>query len=100
MENLGYVAVPCILVLCYLGCELFKAIDKNEDHKIFLPVASGLFGLILGVVALYTAPEVISASDPFTAAAIGAFSGLSATGANQIYKQLTKGYRHNQRRDR
>ena len=31
------------------------------------------------------------AGDPITAAAVGVVSGLAATGANQIYKQLSGG---------
>ena len=90
--DFGFTAVPCIVVLCYLSAEIFKCFDKNEDHKRFLPVISGCLGLVLGLVAFFTTPSVISAAtEPFTAAAIGAVSGFAATGINQVYKQAKKG---------
>ena len=45
---------------------------------------------MLGIVAFYALPSIIPAHDIFTAILIGASSGLSATGMNQIFKQLKK----------
>lgn len=89
--DFGFAAIPCITVLCYLASEIFKSLDKNDEHKKYLPVVCGGLGLILGVVTFYTTPIVIEvAKDPFTAAAIGVVSGFAATGVNQVFKQLTK----------
>lgn len=77
-------AVAGIAVICYvigLGCKISKLNDE------WIPVITAVTGGILGVVGLYIMPE-FPANDLINAIAVGAVSGLSATGANQIYKQL------------
>ena len=59
------------------------------DNK-WLPVICGVAGIILGLAALYFGMPDFPAHDPINAAAIGAVSGLAATGINQIGKQLAK----------
>ena len=49
----------------------------------------GVIGAVLGVVGMYYMPGY-PATDIITAIAIGIVSGLAATGADQVYKQLTK----------
>lgn len=82
----GIEAIPVIVVIVFLAVETVKA--TAIDNK-WLPVIAGGFGGILGVVAMVFMPE-FPASDPLTAIAIGVVSGLAATGAHQVYKQLTK----------
>lgn len=81
----GMVGVATIAVICYLigmGIKVSKIDDK------YIPVICGVCGAILGVIAYFIGiPEFIG-NDIFTAIARGIVSGLSATGANQIYKQL------------
>lgn len=86
ISNLGIVAIPVITVIVFLIVEAVKATPL--DNK-WMPVIAGGFGGILGVVAMYVMPD-FPGSDPLTAVAIGIVSGLAATGAHQIYKQLTK----------
>ena len=86
IENLGILAVPVITVIVFLVVEAVKATPL--DNK-WMPVIAGACGGVLGVVAMFVMPE-FTASDPLTAIAIGIVSGLAATGAHQIYKQLTK----------
>ena len=43
------------------------------------------------ISCFYLTPDLISAPNIFVALVIGAASGLTATGANQIIKQLGKG---------
>lgn len=86
IETLGIIAVPVITVIVFLVVEAVKATPL--DNK-WLPVIAGAFGGILGIVATYVMPD-FPAKDPLTAIAIGIVSGLAATGAHQIYKQLTK----------
>lgn len=85
-EALGIIAVPVITVICFLLAEGVKA--AGIDTK-WLPIICGVFGGILGIVALKVMPD-FPAVDVLTALAIGIVSGLAATGAHQIYKQLTK----------
>ena len=86
ISDLGIVAIPVITVIVFLIVEAVKATPL--DNK-WLPVIAGGFGGVLGVVAMYVMPDFPGA-DPLTAIAIGIVSGLAATGAHQIYKQLTK----------
>ena len=87
ISDLGIVAIPVITVIVFLVVEAVKATPL--DHK-WMPVIAGGFGGVLGVVAMFVMPDFPGA-DPLTAIAIGIVSGLAATGAHQIYKQMTKG---------
>ena len=49
-----------------------------------------LLGGIIGALALFFGMPEFPATDYFTAVAVGVMSGLTATGVNQIGKQLTK----------
>lgn len=83
----GIVGVATIAVICYLigmGIKVSKIDDK------YIPVICGVCGAILGTIAYFIGiPEFIG-NDIYTAIARGIVSGLAATGANQIYKQLKK----------
>jgi len=85
-DTLGIVAIPVITVICFLAAEAVKV--TALDNK-WLPIICGGFGGVLGVVAMYVMQE-FPANDFLTAIAIGIVSGLAATGAHQVYKQLTK----------
>lgn len=84
----GVATVVGITVICFLlglGC---KSSVSIPDEKI--PVIMGCAGLVLGIVALYTGMPDFPATDPINAAAIGAASGLAATGIHQAWKQSQK----------
>lgn len=83
-----FISVPAIVVVCYLIGMIVKLGGDKTDK--FIPCICGVCGGILGVVVFYTIPGFIGATNWITALAIGIVSGLSATGANQVYKQLTK----------
>lgn len=87
MELMGITSVAAITVICYLLAAALKATPLNNK---WLPSICGILGAVLGAVALYVMPDY-PADDIITAIAIGIVSGLAATGANQIGKQLTKG---------
>ena len=84
MEIMGITGIAAITVICYLAAECIKA--TALDNK-WLPVVCGILGGALGVVAMFIMPE-FPGGDYITAVAIGIVSGLAATGANQISKQL------------
>lgn len=86
ISELGIGAIPVITVICFLVAEAVKATPL--DNK-WLPIICGVVGGILGVVAMYVMTEFPS-NDALTSIAIGIVSGLAATGAHQVYKQLTK----------
>lgn len=87
MMDFGITGVAAITALCFLSSECAKnfGIDKSR-----LPALCGIIGCVLGVVGLKIMPE-FPAHDFLSAMAVGAVSGLAATGAHQIYKQSTKG---------
>ena len=86
--DFGITGIAAITVVCYLAAQGIKA--TKLDSK-WLPVICGALGGILGVVGMLIMPD-FPANDGITAVAVGIVSGLAATGANQIYKQLsTKG---------
>lgn len=87
MEILGISSVAAIVVICMLVAQAVKATPL--DNK-WLPVICGVLGGALGIVAMYVMPSY-PADDVITAIAVGIVSGLAATGAHQVVKQLTSG---------
>lgn len=83
----GIGSVAAITVLCYLVGSGAKTTPL--DNK-YIPVICGCTGLVLGLVAMYAGMPEFPATDSITAAAVGAVSGLAATGINQAVKQLGK----------
>ena len=88
MELTGIGSVAAITVICYLAGVVVKA--TPFDNNGLIPIVCGLLGGILGVVGMLFMPD-FPANDFLTAAAVGIVSGLAATGANQIGKQLAGG---------
>ena len=85
MENIfGLATVTSIVVMCYLAGEAIKLFKL--DNK-YIPVICGLVGAVLGVIGKVGIAD-FPADDYFSAIAVGIVSGLSATGINQIFKQL------------
>jgi len=82
-----FVVFPAIAVICYLVGIGLKAFNSDKLDR-FIPVICGVFGAILGFVMFITIPNFIPADNWAVAICIGIASGLSATGANQVYKQL------------
>ena len=88
LETLGIMGVAAITVICYLVGLVVKATPWNNNQVI--PIVCGVVGLALGLVCFFTGLDVLPATDPVTAAAVGVVSGLAATGIDQAAKQLTK----------
>ena len=84
--DFGIANVVAIVVICYLVGLMVKASPWNNDR--YIPIACGLAGGLLGILALYLGVPDFPAADPMTAVAVGIASGLAATGANQVSKQL------------
>ena len=82
-----FVSFPAIVVICYLVGFTCKKIG-NEALDKFIPSICGLLGAILGIVIFLTIPNFIPADNWAVAIAIGIVSGFSATGINQVYKQI------------
>ena len=89
MNDLGFIAFPAIVVICYLVGATLKAINNKVLDK-FIPVICGFIGGALGVVVFLTIPGYIPAENWLMALAIGIVSGFAATGVNQVYKQFSE----------
>ena len=88
MDNIGIASVAAITVICYLVGLIVKAVPNMADK--YIPICCGVAGAALGVAGLYLGLPDFPANDPLTALAVGIVSGLAATGANQVFKQLGK----------
>ena len=87
IANVGIASVAAITVICYLVGLIVKASGLNDKY---IPICCGVAGAALGVAGLYLGLPDFPAHDPLTALAVGIVSGLAATGANQVFKQLGK----------
>lgn len=91
MEYLNLISIPAIVTAVYLIIEVIKkATNNNEKVSHFYPLIGLALGVVSGVVCFFFIPDVIPAPNIVVAVIIGAASGLSATGTNQIIKQLNK----------
>ena len=83
-------AIPALAAIVYTIIDIAKtAMGGDERFKRFIPLIACILGAICGVVAFYFVPGVLDTQNLLVAIVLGAASGLSATGANQIGKQLT-----------
>lgn len=91
MESyLELVSVPAIAAIVYWVIAIIKYVVKeNETFKRFIPLIAAGLGVILGVVAYYLVPGIVPADNVVVAIIVGGASGLTATGVNQIIKQLS-----------
>ena len=91
MEYLNLISVPAIATAVYLIIEVLKkAFNNNERFLRFIPLISLSIGALAGVICFFFIPSIIPATNVVVAIIIGAASGLTATGTNQIFKQFNK----------
>lgn len=83
--DFGIASVAGITAICYLVGFGLKA--SPVDNK-WIPLCAGICGGILGVVGFVTKMPDFPATDLITSVAVGIVSGLSATGVDQINKQI------------
>ena len=82
--------IPALAAIVYTIIDIAKtALGGDERFKRFIPLVACVLGAGCGVVAFYCVPGVMETENLLVALGLGAASGLSATGANQIGKQLT-----------
>lgn len=86
---LGIAPIASIAIICYVLGGFLKGIG-NEKLDCLIPDIVAVFGGGIGVLAFYTIPGYLSATNWLDALAIGAASGLVAVGINQIVKQSSK----------
>lgn len=74
--------LPIVAVAVYVVCEIVKRTNVLDNNK-YIPLIAG----VLGVLFSFWANHALT----FEIFAQGLVSGFSATGIDQVYKQLTKG---------
>jgi len=91
-QYLELISVPAIAAVVYWLVNLIKyTVGENEKFKRFIPILATVLGAVCGVVCYFAIPAIVPAENLLVAIVIGGASGLTATGANQIVKQLGKG---------
>ena len=82
--------IPALAAIMYTIIDIAKtAMGGDEKFRRFIPLIACVLGAICGVVAFYFVPGVMDTQNLLVAIVLGAASGLSATGTNQVVKQLT-----------
>ena len=91
---LEIICVPVIVSLVFGLMEVYKVLiakAKNKETLIrIIPIIACVLGIAFGILFYYVCPSIVAATNIWTAILIGGASGLSATGCNQIFKQLKK----------
>lgn len=82
--DFGSITILAITVIAYLVGMIARAVPLENK---WIPCICGLCGAALGIAGLYIIPD-FPANNLIDAAAVGIASGLAATGADQIYRQL------------
>lgn len=83
--------IPALAAIVYTIIDITKtAMGGDEKFRRFIPLVACVLGAACGVVAFYCVPGVMETENLLVAIVLGAASGLSATGTNQVAKQLTK----------
>ena len=91
-ETIRALSVPVIVSIVYGCINLYKqVIGGNEKYLRVIPIIAAFIGAAIGVIAYYAFPAVLTAENIWQAIIIGGASGLTATGANQVFKQISKG---------
>ena len=89
-QYLELISVPAIAAVVYWVINLIKyTVGANETFKRFIPLLATVLGIVCGVVCYFAIPTIIPAENILVAIVIGGASGLTATGTNQVFKQLT-----------
>lgn len=90
-ELLNVASVPAIVAVVYWIVNLIKYTTKyNEKVLRFVPLISAGLGVLCGVICFFSVPDLLPTNNIIVAVVFGGASGLTATGFNQIFKQIKK----------
>ena len=92
-EYLNSVSIPVIVTVVYVIIDLIKTTiapygQASERLSHFYPLIALALGIATAAVMYYVVPESITQTNLLVALAVGAASGLTAVGTNQVVKQL------------
>ena len=94
-EYLNSVSIPVIVTVVYCLIDLIKTTiapytTLSEKLSHFYPLLALALGIATAAVMYYAVPESLSTTNLLVALAVGAASGLTAVGTNQVVKQIAK----------
>lgn len=90
-EYLASISVPAIAAAVYFVVKLIRhAVGKNEKFEKFVPLIAAGLGVIFAVVCFFALPAAIPAGNVIVAIVLGAASGFTAIGTDQMMKQFGK----------
>ena len=90
-ELLNGMSVPCIVAAVYWTINLIKYTAKNnETFMRFIPMLAAFLGVLYSVVCYFAVPNLLPVDNLLVAIVLGGASGLTATGFNQVIKQINK----------
>ena len=85
---MDFVAIPIIVLLTYIIGDIMKLFLSPKQYKV-IPLIVTILGGVLGILIYYSEPNILLVFDNYwDALGICLISGASATGTNQIIKQL------------
>ncbi|MDD4003055.1 MAG: phage holin family protein [Clostridia bacterium] len=88
-ETIRALSVPIIVSIVYGCINLYKQLTCGEEKYMrLIPIIAAVIGVVIGIFAYYAFPSVLTAENIWQAIITGGASGLTATGANQIFKQM------------
>lgn len=76
-----------IILICYFVVAIVR---KTKVPNEWLPLISGVLGLVLSLIAYYAIPSAVPDPSIGTTLLYGFICGLAATGSNQVLKQALK----------
>ena len=88
---MSFISIPIIIISTYILIEIFKLCTQKKQDTFykFIPILSSIIGGLISAIIYFTNREILlSANSLYEALTIGFVSGASATGSNQIIKQL------------
>lgn len=82
------IIIPMIVSIVYGLIEIIKLSFPSDKINSLLPAISAGIGIILGIIAYFSIPSLLTNLNILQAIFMGMCSGLSATGSNQLIKQI------------
>lgn len=90
-ELLNVASVPAIVAVVYWIVNIIKYTTKNSENVLrFVPLISLGLGVLCGLICFVAIPDFMPTDNIIVAVVFGGASGLTATGFNQIFKQIKK----------
>lgn len=90
-ELLNVASVPAIVAVVYWIVNLIKYTTKSNEKVLrFIPLISAGLGVLCSLICFFAIPQLLPTNNIVVALVLGGASGLTATGFNQIIKQMKK----------